>query len=62
VTVDRAVEFAFRASSAGSATVVRTFAARITPRQRLSRMIRSSVQRATSIPDRRSCAHIFRLP
>jgi len=40
--------------AAGSATVVRTFAARITPRRRLSRMIRSSVQRATSIPDRRS--------
>ena len=36
--------------------------ARMTPRQPLRRMIRSTVRRATGMPWRRRCAHIFRLP
>ena len=36
--------------------------ARMTPRQPLCRMIRSTVRRATGIPCRCKCAHIFRLP
>jgi len=50
-------------AAAGSDSVVRgARRARVTPRQPLCRMIRSTVRRATGMPWRRRCAHIFRLP
>jgi hypothetical protein len=36
--------------------------ARVAPRQPFRRIIRSTVRRATGMPWRRRCAHIFRLP
>jgi hypothetical protein len=42
--------------------VVRTLRVRIAPRQPWMRMIRSTVHRATGMPCRCRCAHIFRLP
>jgi hypothetical protein len=42
--------------------VVRTRFARVTPTQPFERMIRSTVQRATVMPCRCRCAHIFSDP
>ena len=50
-------------AAAGSGSVVRgARRARVTPRQPLCRMMRSTVRRATGMPSRCRCAHIFRLP
>ena len=47
---------------AGSGVVVRTVRARVTPRHRLAAISRSTVHRATGIPCRFRCSHIFKLP
>jgi len=45
-----------------SLIVVRTGLPRITPAKPSSRISRSTVQRATSNPSRRSCRHTLRTP
>src|SRR5215208_5111409 len=49
-------------SACGRVALGGTRRARMTPRQPLCRMIRSTVRRATGMPWRCICAHIFRLP
>ena len=48
--------------SALSGTVVRTRLPRTTPRSPMARISRSTVQRATATPSRRSCRQTLRTP
>jgi len=47
---------------AGSAVVVRTVRARVTPRHRCARISRSTVHLAAGTPCRFKCSHIFKDP
>ena len=61
-----ALKFRFTRSGArvwaASGVVVRTVRARVTPRHPCARISRSTVHRATVMPCRFRCSHIFKLP